>query len=390
MDINHEKKFIELLCGIKGLNGRTGMELINRFGCASAVVGAEEALLTNLLPPSLVRAVLDLSERAPKNSGPESGKEKISFVSFFEESYPRRLKEIPDAPLGIWYIGNLPQSNTPSVAVIGARQCSAYGEHIARTLGEYLGKMGVNVISGMAIGIDGISQSAALQSGGSSYAVLGCGADICYPASNRGLYEKLPEKGGIISSYAPGEPALPANFPPRNRIVSGLSDAVVVIEARQRSGTLITVDMALEQGREVFAVPGRITDRLSDGCNALIGQGANVILSPEIFIGELQEICAAKASAGAYESRGSIIPHTRFSKELQKLHKNFSGDETAKPGLTGDEKKVWEKVTLTPRTIDEICMQLADMDYTTVSLILMQLLISGHIRQVSQGCYIRN
>ena len=136
-------------------------------------------------------------------------------------------------------------------------------------------------------GIDGISQQAALLAGGTSYGVLGCGVDICYPRQNRKLYEELIQKGGLLSTYAPGTKALPAYFPPRNRIVSGLADALIVIEARQKSGTLITVDMALEQGKDVYAVPGRIEDPLSQGCNRLISQGAGIFCSLNGFLTEL-------------------------------------------------------------------------------------------------------
>ena len=137
------------------------------------------------------------------------------------------------------------------------------------------------MVSGMARGIDGIAQKAALEAGGASFAVLGCGVDICYPEENRELYDRLLQEGGILSEYPPGMPPEPKLFPPRNRIISGLSDLVLVIEARKKSGTLITVDMALEQGREVYALPGRVSDKLSDGCNRLIRQGAGVATCPE-------------------------------------------------------------------------------------------------------------
>ncbi len=212
------------------------------------------------------------------------------IVTKEDKKYPGRLREIPDPPKQLYVLGRLPEEHLPSVALIGARDCSEYGRYVALRLGELLGKNGVQVISGMARGIDGIGQEAALNAGGSSFGVLGSGVDVCYPAGNRELYERLKTQGGILSEYPPGTPALPHHFPPRNRIVSGLADAVVVVEAREKSGTLITVDMALEQGREVYAVPGRMTDRLSDGCNRLIKTGAGVLLNPEEFLEELWEI----------------------------------------------------------------------------------------------------
>ncbi|MBQ3899373.1 MAG: DNA-processing protein DprA, partial [Lachnospiraceae bacterium] len=288
MNTNSENSFIRRLCLNPNLNGRLGIKLIEHFGNAKKIFEADPEDFTGILPRKQYDKLMNIQDFAESNDEPPS------FISIYDPGYPERLKKISDPPLGLWYYGKLPEEDIPSVAVIGARDCSDYGRYIAASLGEYLGRSGVQVISGLARGIDGIAQKAALDAGGTSCGVLGCGADICYPPSNRQIYDKLKENGCIISSYPPGYPAIASNFPPRNRIVSGLSDAVVVIEARQKSGTLITVDMALEQGREVFAVPGRITDRLSDGCNGLIGQGANVFLSPEIFLCELNQVFEKK------------------------------------------------------------------------------------------------
>lgn len=211
----------------------------------------------------------------------------IFFVIAGEEAYPRKLAAIPDAPSAIYYVGRLPDDDRKTIAVIGARNCSEYGKAMARQFGEALAGAGVQVVSGMARGIDGIGQQAALDAGGYSLGVLGCGVDICYPPDNRMLYERLIEQGGICSEYPPGIEPRAALFPPRNRIISGMCDGVLVVEAKERSGTLITVDMALEQGREVYALPGRVTDALSRGCNRLIRQGAEIIVSPQELLQEL-------------------------------------------------------------------------------------------------------
>ena len=175
---------------------------------------------------------------------------------------------------------------------------------MARAFGGELAKAGVAVISGMARGIDGLGQQAALEQGGRTYAVLGCGADVCYPASNRKLYQEIVEKGGgILSVFPPGTPPVKGQFPERNRIVAGLADLVLVVEARQKSGTLITVDMALEQGKNVYAVPGRLTDRLSDGCNLLIRQGAGIALAPGDILAELKLLGNRKALGSAQKGK---------------------------------------------------------------------------------------
>lgn len=171
---------------------------------------------------------------------------------------------------------------------------------MARHFAEKMAQNGVAVISGLARGIDGIAQRAAMEAGGESFGVLGCGADICYPKSNETLYRMCMERGGILSTYLPGTPPTPNLFPPRNRIISGLSDGILIIEAREKSGTIITADLALEQGKDVFVIPGRVTDRLSDGCNSLIRQGASLIQSPEQLLEELN-IGYGKVCVTGYE-----------------------------------------------------------------------------------------
>lgn len=236
----------------------------------------------------------------------------VSFVSVGEEGYPRRLLNVPDAPFALYYAGKLPRDDEVTVAVIGARNCSAYGKAMARQFGETLAREGVQIVSGMARGIDGIGQQAALDAGGYSLGVLGCGVDICYPPENQPLYEQLIAQGGICSEYPLGIEPRAVLFPPRNRIISGLCDSVLVIEAKERSGTLITVDMALEQGREVYALPGRITDPLSGGCNRLIRQGASPALSPQDLLCELKPNCTAMSGQQPFPKSGGVRGQQSF------------------------------------------------------------------------------
>ena len=194
--------------------------------------------------------------------------------------YPKRLKSLPDAPFSLYVKGELPKEELPSVAIVGARVCSEYGREAAFYFGEQLARAQVQIISGMAAGIDAWGQKGALKQG-KTFAVLGNGVDICYPAENISLYMQIPQSGGLISEFPIGMRGLPYMFPIRNRIISGLSDLILVVEARKRSGSLITVDQALEQGREVCALPGRTIDPLSEGCNELIKNGAMLITKPE-------------------------------------------------------------------------------------------------------------
>lgn len=211
----------------------------------------------------------------------------VGFVSAEQANFPEKLQNIPNAPYALYYVGNLPEENRKAVSIVGARGRSAYGSEVAQKLAKALSEHGVQVISGLAKGIDGDAHKGALEGQGDTFAVLGCGVDVCYPRDHRYLYQKILERGGIISEYPPGTQPLSGYFPARNRIISGLSDCVVVIEARERSGSLITADFAMEQGRDVYALPGRITDSLSAGCNKLIKQGAGIVQSVEDFLADL-------------------------------------------------------------------------------------------------------
>ena len=211
----------------------------------------------------------------------------IRFITKDDLEYPERLKKIENPPYALYVIGDLPQDDVPSVAIIGARNCSEYGTFVANAFGESLAKAGINIISGMARGIDGISQRGALKANGKTYAVLGCGVDVCYPESNLRLYNDIKKSGGIISIFTPGTEPIKRQFPERNKIVAALADIILVVEAKAKSGTAITVDLALRMGKDIYAVPGRLTDRLSDGCNRLIKDGAGIALSPEDIIKDI-------------------------------------------------------------------------------------------------------
>jgi DNA processing protein len=196
-----------------------------------------------------------------------------------DEAYPALLGQLHDPPVKLYVRGCADQLGEPAVAVVGARSCSAYGASVARTLGRELATAGLAVVSGLARGIDGEAHRGALEAGGATVAVLGCGIDRDYPRVHAGLAERIRVNGAVVSEYPPGVEPAPWRFPARNRIIAGLSLATVVVEARERSGALITADFALELGREVFAVPGEITAALSAGTNDLLRQGAAPLLS---------------------------------------------------------------------------------------------------------------
>lgn len=281
------------LCNIKGIGNATIRVLMKNADGAEDIYHMSETEIRMCLSEGFSKA-WEVDRKgaaicAAKCLNPveeaERLKEKgIYFVSMEDNWFPDRLREIPDAPYGLYFIGRLPSGNAPSVAIVGARNCSSYGREQARLFADKCAAYGISVISGMARGIDGVAGKAAAERGTGSYAVLGCGVDVVYPYENKELYDLLKERGGIISENAPGTKPKANLFPRRNRLISGLADAVIVIEARRRSGTIITVDSALEQGRDIFALPGRVCDALSDGCNHLISQGAAIACSPDTVI----------------------------------------------------------------------------------------------------------
>lgn len=321
----------------------------------------------------------------------------LHFVDYKSEKYPKRLNTIPGKPYGLFYRGSLPKEDKKSVAVIGSRECSEYGRLMAEYFGDRLARNNINIISGMAWGIDGLAQMAAVKAGGKSYAVLGCGPDVIYPAKNRFLYERLQEKGnGIISEYAPQTKAQSKLFPPRNRIISGLCDLIIVVEARAKSGTLITVDMANDQGKSVMVVPGRLTDPLSGGCLNLIKDGATIACSIESVLEELE---SAGETVGQTHSRKSLHSNCdrKESCSVKMNEREGKGNKEYKaiPGierrvdLTDDEKRVYDRLSLDAAYADFLADELG-ITISNVLVILTKLEMKGLIKEVYKGCFVRN
>ena len=305
--MENQKIYLAWLYTIPGIGGKTIQKLIQEVSTCSQNLPVEETArriyqlpterLEALLSPSQLHAFLAARKsQRPYKQWEELNRRGITLLPLQEDTYPPALKNIPDPPAALFVKGSLPVPSLPPIAVIGARLCSDYGRYEARQFGIALARAGVQIISGMALGIDGIAQANALEAGGKTFAVLGCGVDVCYPPENKSLYDAIPSQGGLLSEYKPGTAPRSILFPQRNRIISGLSDLILVIEARQKSGTFITVDQALEQGKEVYALPGRICDRLSDGCNDLIRQGAGIATSPEDLLRDLYEIRKKKSA----------------------------------------------------------------------------------------------
>lgn len=240
----------------------------------------------------LAEKILDLSYRENLNNYISyMQKYDIGIITIQDENYPEKLKHIYDSPVMLYYRGNKELlTNSKIVAMVGCRECSKYGEYVSKKFSYELAKKGICIISGMAKGIDSYSHLGCIGAGGKTIAVLGSGIDQIYPKENTALYNQILKTGGLIlSEYVIGTKPTKLNFPARNRIISGVSDSVIVVEAKEKSGTLNTVDFALEQGKDVFVIPGNITSSNSVGTNELIKQGAKCITCVEDVINEMME-----------------------------------------------------------------------------------------------------
>lgn len=272
------------VANIKGIGIRSIQRIYEAFGSFETACHSDlEALMKKgMLREEQACAVIhkNLQQRSRKQYE-RIRADGIRYISFYSERFPDALRNIYQPPKHLYVKGKMLENNILSIGIVGARNCSIYGKDMARMFGACLAGVGAQVVSGMAKGIDGWAHQGALEGAGETYAVLGCGVEQCYPASHEHLYRSIINHGGVLSEFDPFTKAKPEFFPLRNRIISGLCDGVLVVEAREKSGSLITADYALEQGKDVFVVPGRIGDDLSKGCNNLIRQGAILVTSPE-------------------------------------------------------------------------------------------------------------
>ncbi len=341
-------------------------KLLTHFGSSYAIyVATEEELRTSkaVCDAAIDKIIDDRNHWRLEEECDAFLQKGFSIVTLEMDAYPPLLKDVYDAPYALYYKGTLPTSDERCVAMVGARRPSAYGEGIAADIAAALSAAGYSIVSGLALGIDGISHHAALEAGGRTYAVLGCGVDVCYPKRHRGLYDAIIEHGAVMSEYPPETPPKSEYFPSRNRLISGLCTRTIVIEARNKSGSLITADFALEQGRDVYALPGRVTDPLSAGTNRLIAQGAAIICSKEGLLSDFLELSDAPVYMGA--------PYTGEKMRLEK-----------------EELLVYSCFDFYAKSITEV--QLAcRMELATLMAVVMRLCSYGLIRESFKNYYVR-
>jgi len=361
----NEEIYMLWLSTLYALGSRKLNALLDEFGSARSIFDAPESLLRaaegvsdkNIAAITEERSLEKIEElllRMEKN--------KIVFVSRRHETFPPLLKDIPDPPVGIYYIGDLPDPSLPHVSMIGSRRCSEYGLTAARMLSKPLAQNGVVIVSGMARGIDGTAHKGAIEGGGKTVAVLGCGADICYPADHRALREDIIQNGCVVSEYPPGVSPFPAFFPARNRIISGFSSVLVVVEAALKSGTVITVDQAMDQGRDVMAVPGSILNKLSEGTNKLIKDGA--------------------LPAANYED---ILAALGIDRETRMQNK----PQIAENSLAPEEKIIYDALSFEPATFDDLISKTRS-GAQNLHYICTMLELKGFIKKLPGQRYIKN
>jgi DNA processing protein len=313
-------------------------------------IGLDRRARENLIK---MRKTLDLDAKVS-----EVARQGLTFLTWEDDEYPALLREIYAPPPVIYVRGELRPEDEWAVAMVGTRRSTAYGRQAARLLSHDLSRNGVTVVSGLARGIDAESHRAALDAGGRTIAVLACGLDLIYPPEHRKLAHDIAENGALISDYPLGTRPEARNFPPRNRIISGLSLGTVVVEAGRKSGALITADFAVEQGREVLAVPGNIVSRTSEGCNRLIQNGAKMVLNVDDILEEL---------------------NLTMIEQHVEVRAAVPTDET--------EAQLLELVSDAPTHIDEICQQV-ELPIQKVSSTLAMMELKGMVRQVGGMNYI--
>src|SRR5215813_9784353 len=364
-----------------GVGPRAAAKLLERFGSAAGVYAATRAELNQLrILPEAVDSLIakDLHQKAEIEIQ-RVRKQGDDILVLDDGVYPALLREIYDPPIVLYVKGAWSAClEQPCVAIVGSRRCSTYGQNAALMLARDLAQRGVTIVSGFARGIDAAAHRGALEAGGRTVAVLGTGIDECYPRDHRKLALEILEKGGaMVSQFPLGTPPVSENFPYRNRIISGLSLGVVVVEAAENSGSLITARLAMEQNREVFAVPGNITSRNSFGTNYLIkGAGAKLVQQWQDIASELPPQIAANLLPPPF---GEKKPRQTLADQLERVPQSLSGSERAVLRLLSPDS---------PAHIDTLLDQ-AKLSMSDLTSALLSLEMNELIRQLPGRCFVR-
>lgn len=349
-----------------------------------AVPGLGESAAGSLLRADRERLRQSAAEEERKAS--ESG---ARILSLRHPEYPAALREVPAPPAILYVRGSLQPEDAISVSMVGTRHASRYGLQMAREIARGLAEKGVTIISGLARGVDTEAHIGALEAGGRTIGVLGCGVDVCYPGENRKLYREIQKRGAIVSEFPMAAPPVAENFPKRNRIISGLCLATLVVEAPRKSGALITARRALEQGRDVLALPGRASETSAEGTNRLIRDGATLVTSAADILDELQEkieaMRAALQNGGIHKPLSDAqteMPQpdmdllSRLGAEVASAPVAAETDKAATLSLTGDERTIYDTLQKESAHIDSI-VRTTGFPASKASRILLMLEMRG-------------
>lgn len=352
----------------KGIGIRTYKALVERFGSSEAILDAPRATLETVpgIGPKLANAIVEESRTIDIAAEIHLAKEKgVQILPYTSEQYPKHLKAIYDPPLVLYVKGNILEADILALAIVGARRCTYYGLSQAERFGRLLAQKGLCIVSGMARGIDAAAHRGAIGSRGRTIAVLGCGLGVMYPRENIELAEQIVQHGAIVSEFPMNTPPDFRNFPPRNRLISGLSLGVLVVESSLKSGSLITAQWALEQGKEVFAIPGNIDNIYSRGTHKLIKEGAKLVEDITDIIQELGPI--------AETLNMSDVSITNDPRSLS---------------LNSQEKKIFSLLSSSPQDIDEI-IRIAKLPASVVTSTLLILEIKKLVKQLSGKRFVK-
>jgi len=356
-----EKAYLCSLHCINGIGAKSLWKIKETFGSFQACCEASNAKLqASFLAKDVVDNIISIRDSDPEARLRQMTADGIRSVSWGEEAYPAMLRHIPNPPYILYYRGQIECLAGFAIAIIGSRLASYYGRNTARKLGRELAMQDIVVVSGLARGIDSEAHRGALETG-RTVAVLGCGLDVVYPPENDKLYSDIAANGAVISEFPRHTGPEPGNFPMRNRIISGLCRGVVVVEAQEKSGALITADFALEQGRDVFAVPGPINSKTSVGTNNLIKQGAKLVSSLADIIEEYEVLAGP------------------VSKEPQQAILSF---------LSGEESQIMEIIANDPGHFDSL-LERTGFNIGQLSTLLLQLELRGIIVALPGNYYIK-
>lgn len=355
------------LLATEGVGPGTARNLLSAFGMPQEIFSASFSQLEKVVSEKVARRLLsppaDAVLRQIDKTCEWAAQEGNHILTLADAAYPAALLEVPDPPVMLYVKGRVSLLSQPAIAIVGSRNATRQGCRDAESFAKALGQAGWTIVSGMALGIDAAAHAGGLASPASTVAVIGTGADIIYPSRNEDLARRIAAEGCMVSEFPLGVAALAANFPRRNRIISGLSKGVLVIEAAARSGSLITAHVAAEQGREVFALPGSIHSPLSRGCHRLIREGAKLVETAQDILEELP--FSVPVAGGAPEAA-----------------------KTADAALDGEKARILSALGFSPADMDSLSAQLG-MDVAGLSGMLLEMEMDGLVERLPGGQYSR-